>query len=154
MKIYKKLTEEELQQIPLEELADRVTPSWRIRPNVLELVRRAAEAEKDQNEWKDMANWQAGQKVAVEARLAQAENDRDLGRQSIVLLEKWLKEMRDERDRYLEQRRRLLVLAEYGYGMEFYAKYVDDPDWLTIEWLDRFYGEPQPDYVIAALKKK
>jgi hypothetical protein len=125
-KLYKKMTEEELRQIPLEELADRVTPSWRIRPNVLELVRRVAEAEKDCE-----ANDIVRKKYLAAIRKAEA-----------------------ERDRYLEQRRRLLVLAEYGYGMEFYAKYVDDPDWLTVEWLDRFYGEPQPDYVIAALENK
>lgn len=47
--------------------------------------------------------------------------------------------------------RRLFVLGDYGYATEFFGKNTDDPDFLSDEWLARWYGEPLKDYVLAAL---
>ena len=49
--------------------------------------------------------------------------------------------------------RSLLVLASYGYDMQFFDKYLDDPEFLTLKWLYSHYGEEVPEYVKTELQQ-
>jgi hypothetical protein len=49
--------------------------------------------------------------------------------------------------------RRLLVLASYGWHMDYLIDHVDEPDFLTNEWLQRYYGNSLPDYMKEELDK-
>ena len=46
---------------------------------------------------------------------------------------------------------RLFVLAQYGFAMEFWGQHRDDQDFLSVEWLENYYGEPLEDYVVRDL---
>lgn len=51
-------------------------------------------------------------------------------------------------NRYEMLLRKTYVLASYGYSMDYFGNYIDDPDFLSVEWLESYFGgEPVEDYV-------
>lgn len=38
--------------------------------------------------------------------------------------------------------RKLLVLGEWGYPMDYFYKYVNDEDFLSEEFFEKYYGQP------------
>lgn len=48
--------------------------------------------------------------------------------------------------------RKMAALAVYGYGMEHFDKYFDDPTFLTEDWLFSYYGRENVEpYVLDDL---
>lgn len=48
--------------------------------------------------------------------------------------------------------RRLVVLATYGYNMNF-EPYIDDPDFMSDDFLKEYYGSALPEYMQEELDK-
>lgn len=48
--------------------------------------------------------------------------------------------------------RRILVLAEYGFDMQFFKNHTYEHDFMSVEWIEGYYSEPLPDYVLRELE--
>jgi hypothetical protein len=44
-------------------------------------------------------------------------------------------------DKWEKIARKLIVFSQWGYSVEYFDQYLDEPDFLTEDWVKTYYGK-------------